>query len=323
LLLLGLLAWALGALVYDVAGGWRWLAVAALLSLTGAALVTARGAWRRLALGFAPPLLVLCWWLTQTPRNQRDWQPDVARTASAQIDGDLVTLSNVRNFEYRSETDFTPRWETRQVRLSQLTGVDIAVTYWGSPWMAHPVVSFQFADAPPVCFSIETRKENGEAYSAIGGIYRQYELIYIVADERDVVRLRSNIREGEEVFLYRTAIPVEKARQRFLEYLAALNSLQQNPRWYNAVTTNCTTSIRAQHPADERLPWDWRILVNGKADECMFERSAWVTGGLPFTEFKRRSLINPQARREAANEDFSRAIREGRPFGERSVGPRP
>jgi hypothetical protein len=247
----------------------------------------------------------------------------VARTASAQVDGDVVILTNVRNFEYRSETDFTPRWETRQVRLSQLTGVDIAVTYWGSPWMAHPVVSFQFADAPPVCFSIETRKENGEAYSAIGGIYRQYELIYILADERDVVRLRSNLRQGEEVFLYRTAISVDKARQRFLEYLAALNSLQQSPRWYNAVTTNCTTSIRAQHPAAERLPWDWRILVNGKADECMFERAAWVTGGLPFAEFKRRSLINPQARRVAAEEDFSRAIRAGRPFGEPPGGPRP
>ena len=128
----------------------------------------------------------------------------MAQEPWAEINGDEVTLHNVRNCDYRTETDYTPRWETRTVRLSQLTGIDLAINYWGSPWMAHPIASFQFADAPPLCFSIETRKEIGESYSAIGGLYRQFELIYIVADERDVIRVRTNFRHGEDVYLYRT-----------------------------------------------------------------------------------------------------------------------
>jgi len=178
--------------------------------------------------------------------------------------------------------------------------------------MAHPIVSFQFADAPPVCFSIETRKEIGESYSAIGGIYRQYELIYVVADERDVIRVRTNFRKGEDVYLYHLTATLEKARERFVDYITALNELHDYPRWYNAVTTNCTTSIRTQHAAAERAPWDWRILVNGKGDELLFERGAIATGGLNFAELKKQALINAAAKSVDAAADFSRHIREGR-----------
>jgi hypothetical protein len=156
--------------------------------------------------------------------------------------------------------------------------------------IAHPIVSFQFADAPPLCFSIEIRRKLGQTYSTIGGLYRQFELIYIVADERDVIRLRTNYRK-EDVYLYRTTVSPGRARERFLEYIHSLNALRTKPRWYNAITTNCTTSIRAQHPRNERVPWDWRILLNGKGDELMYERHAIVTGGLPFAELKARSLI--------------------------------
>ena len=163
-----------------------------------------------------------------------------------------MTLHNVRNCDYRTETDYTPRWETRTVRLSQLTGIDLAINYWGSPWMAHPIASFQFANAPPLCFFIETRKEIGESYSAIGGFFRQFELIYVVADERDVIRVRTNFRRSEDVYLYHTTTPPEKARERFMDYIAALNQLHAHPRWYNAATTNCTTSIRTQHASRAR-----------------------------------------------------------------------
>lgn len=300
--------WAFGALIYDlssvVAGGF--------LILTLGLLVRVRGRWKKLAIASVPFALVLVWWCTQEPRQDRTWQADVAELAWVEIQGDEITLHNVRNFDYRTETDYTPHWETRKVRLSQLTGVDLFINYWGSPWMAHPIVSFQFADAPPVCFSIETRKEVGEAYSAIGGIYRQYELIYTMADERDVVRLRTNFRKGEDAYLYRTKIKTERTRARFLEYLTTINHLRDQPRWYNAITTNCTTAIRSQHPASERLPWDWRMLVNGKGDEMLYERGAIVTDGLPFAELKSRALINDAAR--AANEapDFSKRIRAGR-----------
>jgi hypothetical protein len=275
-------------------------------------IVLIRGAWRKLGvplLGFA---VVLGWWLTLKPSNTRSWQGDVAETAWAEVQGDTVVLHNVRNCEYRTETDYTPHWETRTVRLSQITGVDLAIDYWGSPYIAHPIITFQFADAPPVCFSIETRKEMGESYSAIGGLYRQYELIYVVADERDVLRVRTNYRKGEDMYVYRVAAPAERARGRFMDYITALNEMHKQPRWYNAVTTNCTTSIRTQRAAEQRAAWDWRILLNGKADEMLYERGAIRTGGLPFPALKAQALINPAA--QAANEDpdFSRKIREGR-----------
>ena len=257
--------------------------------------------------------VVLTWWFTIKPTNEANWQPDVAQLAWAQINGDDVTLHNVRNCDYRAETDYTPHWETRTVRLSQIAGIDLAINYWGSPWMAHPIVSFQFADAPPVCFSIEIRKKVGQTYSAIGGLYRQFELIYIVADERDVIRVRTNYRKGEDVYLYRTNLSATQARERFLEYLDSLNLLRKKPRWYNAVTTNCTTSIRTQHPPGERMPWDWRILLNGKGDEMMYERHVIVTGGLPFAELKARSLINSRAQSVNTSADFSKLIRVGLP----------
>jgi hypothetical protein len=255
---------------------------------------------------------VLAWWLTLSPSNESDWQPDVAKEAWADIHGDEVTLHNVRNCDYRTETDYTPHWGTRTVRVSRITGVDVAVNYWGSPWIAHPLASFQFVDAPPLCFSIETRKKIGQTYSTIGGLYRQFELIYIVADERDVIRLRTNYRK-ENVYLYRTTVSPARARERFLEYIHSLNALRNEPRWYNAVTTNCTTSIRTQHPPKERIPWDWRILLNGKGDELMYEHHVIVTGGLPFAELKARSLINTRARAANDSPDFSQLIREGLP----------
>ncbi len=303
-------AWAFGALHFD--GPATWFAVANAAAV--AALFVFVKPWRvKFGVFGAWFALVLGWWLTLKPTNTADWQPDVARLARAEIDGDLVTLHNVRNCDYRTESDYTPRWETRTVRLSQLTGIDMAIDYWGSPYMAHPIVSFQFADAPPVCFSIETRKKKGQSYSAIGGLYRQFELVYIVADERDVIRLRTNYRKGEDIYLYRLTIKPEKARERFLEYVNALNRLHDEPRWYNAITTNCTTAIRSQHPAGERLPWDWRILVNGKGDEMLYERKAIHTAGLPFAELKRRVHINAAAREANDSPGFSKHIRAGVP----------
>jgi len=311
-LALGCAAWAFGALDYDFPAMKGTVSWAFALAVLGA-IVFLRGAWLKLGAVFLGFALVLGWWLTLKPSNDRTWEPDVAQAAWAEVKGDEVTLHNVRNCDYRTETDYTPRWETRTVRLSQITGMDVAICYWGSPYMAHPIVSFQFADAPPVCFSIETRKEAGESYSAIGGIYRQYELTYIVADERDVVRLRTNFRKGEDVYLYRTMAGPDAARERFQEYIRALNYLHERPVWYNALTTNCTSAIRIQHAAEKRAPWDWRMLVNGKGDELLFERRVLATGGLPFPELKERAHINPAANAADGAPDFSKQIRAGRP----------
>ena len=159
--------------------------------------------------------------------------------------------------------------------------------------------------------------EMGENYSAIGGIYRQYELIYVVADERDVLRVRTNYRQGEDVYLYRVLTSQAQARERFLEYVHALNALRTHPRWYNAVTTNCTTSVRAQRPTNERMPRDWRILLNGKGDEVLYERHLIATGGLPFAELKQRSHINERAHAADKDPDFPRLVRAGLPGFER------
>src|SRR6266496_3901774 len=304
-------AWAFGALYFDFPKAGAFVAILFVLALLAIVLFVRR---RLLKLGivFGACALVAAWWLTLKSSNDRAWQPDVAQTAWAEINGDEVTIHNVRNCDYRTATDFTPHWETRTVRLSQITGIDLAINYWGSPWIAHPIVSFQFADALPLCFSVETRKTIGQQYSTIGGLYRQFELIYIVADERDVIRLRTNYR-NEDIYLYRTTISPAHARERFLEYIHSLNALRNKPRWYNAITTNCTTSIRTQHPPNERLPWDWRILLNGKGDELMYERHLIVTDGLPFAELKMRSLIDTRARAANDSPDFSTLIRVGLP----------
>ena len=304
-------AWAFGALYFDFP---RIGALAAILFvvLVLAAIIFVRGQLLKLSIVLGAFAVVLSWWLTLKPSNDRAWQPDVAQTGWAEINGDEVTIHNVRNCDYRTETDFTPHWETRTVRLSQITGMDVAINYWGSPWISHPIVSFQFADALPLCFSIETRRTIGQKYSALAGLYRQYTLIYIVADERDVIRLRTNYRR-EDVYLYRTLASPAQARERFLEYIKAMNMLHQDPRWYNEVTANCTTSIRTQRSVNERAPWDWRMLINGEADELLYERHAIVTGGLPFSELKQRSLINERARAADNSPDFSQLIREGLP----------
>ena len=307
------IAWAFGAVWFDAPFGNANKFIAGLLALASvAALAFVRPFWRKV--GAAALLFggVLAWWMTLSPTNDSDWQPDVAQKAWADIQGDEVTFHNVRNCDYRTETDYTPQWETRTVGISQITGIDLAIDYWGSPWIAHPIVSFQFTDAPPLCFSIETRRKLGQTYSAIEGLYRQFELIYIVADERDVIRVRTNYRD-EDIYLYHTTISPARARERFLEYIHSLNALRNKPRWYNAITTNCTTSIRTQHPPKERIPWDWRILLNGKGDELMYERHFIVTDGLPFAELKSRSLIDTRARAANDSPDFSQLIRVGLP----------
>ncbi len=267
--------------------------------------------------------LLLTWWFSLEPRQDREWRADVAVAAHAEIVGERFTLHNVRNFEYRTETDYTPRSETRTYDMANLRGVDLFLTYWGSPHMSHPIFSFDFGEQGHLCFSIETRPEKGEAYSAIGGLYRQYELIYIAADERDVVRLRTNYRKGEEVYLYRLAIPPAAARARLDEYLARLNALHARPAWYNAVTNNCTTSLRVQREASKRAPWDWRILVNGYADEMLYEHKVLDTS-MPFADLKQASHINEAATAAGDAPDFSARVRAGRPgFSTRAQDAKP
>jgi hypothetical protein len=256
--------------------------------------------------------LVLVWWLSLAPSNQRDWQPDVARLPTADIQCDTITIHNVRDFAYRSETDFTEHWETRSYDLSKLRGLDLFLIYWGSPNIAHTILSWDFDDGQHLAISIETRKETGESYSAVRGFFRQYELYYVVADERDVVALRTNHR-NEDVYLYPLRTPPARARAILLDYLKGINRLAERPKWYNALSTNCTTTIRL-HVADvvAGVPHDWRWLANGHLDELLYEKGV-VNRELPFAEFKQRSYINPKAQAVPLDDNFSAAIRKGLP----------
>lgn len=314
ILLIGV-AWASGALWFDFPVSTLRHAVACsfVVLVTATWIMMRKSAWLGRGVVALSVVAVACWWGTLKPRLDRDWQEDVSQLPWADIQGEVITLHNVRNFDHRSTTDYKPEWQTRQVRLSQISGVDLFINYWGSPWMAHPIVSFQIMGEKPLCFSIETRKEKGESYSALGGLYRQFELYYVVADERDVVRLRTNIRPGETSYLYRTRMTAEKARERFMEYVTRINQLRQQPSWYHALTSNCTTAIRGQRVEARRLPWDWRLIVNGKGDELLYDQHLIFDDGLPFQELRSRALINEAARAADASPDFSSLIRQHRP----------
>ncbi len=320
LLVLAATAWAAAALYFDLPfEGARLPAGVIYLVLVAALLVLVRGRWRKALACLAAFTLVLGWWLTIAPSSDRDWQADVDRTAWAEIVGDRVTIHNIRNFDYRTELDYTPRWDTRTYDLKDIRGADIFITFWGSPWIAHPIISFQFGDNDHVAFSVETRKVVGQDYSAVRGFFRQYELVYIVGDERDLIRLRTNYRSGEEVYLYRTTGTAKTARAVFLDYLITVNDLNDQAEFYNALTDNCTTNIRVHTGAVAGAkipPWDWRLLLNGKGDEFAYQNGRLVAGGLPFDELKRRAHINDAARQADQSLEFSIRIRAGRPgFG--------
>ncbi|HXZ84556.1 MAG TPA: DUF4105 domain-containing protein [Myxococcota bacterium] len=257
---------------------------------------------------------VMVWWFTIPARNDRDWLPDVAQTARARFDpdGHHVTVSNIRDFSYRSETDYDPHWITRTFDLDQLTHLDLFISFWGPTLYAHTIMSWEFADQPPLAISIETRKEKGESYSALLGFFRQYELYYVVAQERDVIGVRDLFR-GEQTFLYRLSAPRENARRLLVDYLTDADDLAVHPRWYNALTQNCTTSIRnrVMH-AGGHVPLSWKLLLNGRLDELMYERGSLATK-LPLAELRAKSEITAKAKAADSSPDFSALIRVGLP----------
>jgi Domain of unknown function (DUF4105) len=257
---------------------------------------------------------VLLWWLTLKPSNEGNWQPDSDRTAWAEIDGDRVLIHNLRNCDYRSETDYSNCWTDRTLDLSQIRGADFFLTNWGIPFASHPIASFQFGDNEHVAFSIEARYKVGQAYSTLLGFFRQYGLIFVAADERDVIRLRTNYRRDEEVYLYRVKMQPEVARAMFLTYVSYLNKLNDHPEWYNEVTRNCTTTLQKPLAADVNnpQPWNYQYILNGTLDKLLYDRGRLVTGGLPFQELKQREHINAAARTADGSPDFFALIRAGR-----------
>ena len=310
-----LAAWSAAALYFDlpVASLRAPAAIVYLIVVLGALLVLRR---RHLGLivAFAGFGLVVLWWFSLEPSGKRDWRPDNAVQAYADINGDEVTIHGVRNCDYVTEQDYTCRWETRSFNLSHLRGADLFITWWGSPWIAHPIVSFDFGEQGHLPMSIETRSVIGQSYSAVRGFFRQYELVYLASDERDIVRLRTNFRKDEEVYLFRIAVPPELAGKILLGYLARFNQLHQRPEWYNALTNNCTTNIdvSASQAQGRRTSFDWRVLLNGKMDEMLYQHDRLVTGGLSLPALKEQAHINAVGKADDDRPDWSELIRAGR-----------
>ncbi len=274
--------------------------------------VAVRPLLRGLVVALFPVIVVGLWWTAIPASNTRDWTPDVARTARATFDGSRVTIENVRNFKYRSETDYDQRWETRTYDLDRIKGADLFLSFWGPTEIAHTIVSWDFDDGQHLAISIETRKQKGESYSAIRGFFRQYELYYVVADERDLVGLRTNYR-GEQVYLYRLRVPAADARALLVDYLTQVNQLADHPEWYNALTQNCTTAIRGHAQnigAGGNL--DWRLLANGHLDELLYERGQ-IDTSIPLADLRSRSNITEKAKAAGDSPDFSARIRQGLP----------
>src|SRR5215471_13722467 len=303
------IAWAAGALYFDLPAPSLVRTIASLVWAVGAVALATFGRLRgRLSvlLGFAG---ITCWWLTLRPTQDADWLPEVATLAYASRAGDRFTVHDIRNFEYRSATDFAPRYDTRDFDLANLRAADLFINYWGLPCIIHPIASFDFGPQGHLCFSIEKRFKQGQEFSTLAGLYRQFTIIYVAADERDVIRLRTNYNH-EDVYLYRLRFSPDEARVRFLEFIDVLNKLYARPAWYNTITQNCTTAIWALHPSAQRVPWDWRILINGFLDQMLYERGL-LAGDLPFEELRAQALINQRAQEAGDAPDFSQRIRAG------------
>lgn len=269
--------------------------------------------WRRRDARAALPWLaamvaLMAWWSTLQPTHNRVWADDVSRMVTGRVQGSVVTLDQVRDFDWRSDTDYTQRWEARSYDLDRLRSVDVAMSYWMGPAIAHTLVSFGFDDGRYLTFSIEIRKERGESFDAVTGFFKGFETVLIAADERDILRVRTNVRD-EDMYLYRLKMSPQAMRSLFLAYLDEGAKLKREPRFYNTLTANCTTIIfEMARRIDPGLPLDWRLLASGYLDRYLFDIGA-LAGGRDFEALRRNAHITERARAAGKAEDFSARIR--------------
>jgi len=308
-----LIAWAVLAIYYsNLPWPWARLALAIAFGLFGVwALWLTRKP--RMYFYFAGAYAcLLIWWLAIPPSDDRNWRQEVAVMPRAVIDGDRVTITGFRNFEYRRTNDFTVRYEEREFLLSDLTSVDFYVSYWMLGPVGHTFVSFNFANSPPLCISIETRPEVGEHFAPIASLFKQFELIYVVGDEKDLVKVRTN-HNSEQVFLYPIRMTLENARKFLLVYLERINELADKPEYYHLLANSCTINIvRYANRAGRVGRLDIRQVLNGLVDRYLYH-GGWMASNLPFEELRRRSLINDAAVAAGDAPDFSERIRANLP----------
>ncbi len=318
ILLLLLLAWAWGYLALLFSGpGPDWLKLVS-ACLFGALLpgifLLSRSFMRGLFLCLFVFALLLAWWQTLQPSNDKDWATEVARISHGEIQGNRLIMHNVRSFHYTADK-ISPEqwktkefWETREYDLDKIQGLDLFLSYWGSEHIAHTIMSWDFGNQH-LAISIETRKDKKQEYSAIKGFFKQFELSYVAADETDLIRLRTNFRK-ERVYAYRLHVSKDLARALLQSYVTEMNRLVNEPEFYNALTRNCTTTIHLHNKAivpDDLPPMDWRIIASGHVDELLYEEGVLVQE-LPFVELRRKSRIDQRMQLYGENH-FSRILR--------------
>jgi len=275
-------------------------------------LVTAIAGTRTLLAAFVVTVVVWnAWWASLRPRTDRDWAPDVARQTSGSFAGGLLTVRDVRCFDWRTETEFEERWETRSYELARLDSIDLFASHWMGPAVAHLIVSFGFEGSDQLAFSIEVRRQRDELWSNWAGFFKVYELVTIAADERDIIRLRTTVRR-EDVYLYRLESTPELRERLLRAYIADCNRLTRQPRFYHTIITNCTTGIvRLVRAAGQRLPFDWRMIASGHVPEYL-QRLGLIDRARPFAAVKEAAAISAIGQAVDRDPQFSARIREGR-----------
>lgn len=251
-------------------------------------------------------------WTSIRPSGERAWIPEQARLPEASVHGSLVRIHNVRDFTYRARRDFTPRYEDRIYDLNTLVSAWYVLTPFARTWrgMAHSFVSFGFADSQFVSISVEARREVGETYGGLKGIFKKFEIMYVVGEERDLIGQRAAFSD-DRVYLYPIRAKPEKVREMFLSMLDRANQLREHPEFYNTLTNNCTSNVVAHvnNVAPKTVPFGIKTLLPGYTDEVAFQIGL-IDTDLDLEHARARYLINDRAKQFIGDSAFSFRIRE-------------
>ena len=267
---------------------------------------------RHIALSYTICIVfALLWYFSIPAKQNREWNPEVSKILSYERSGDLIRLHNIRNFDWHSDGSYTEHWETRNFNLKDIQGVNIITSYWMGPQIAHTLVSFDFKDQAPLAFSIEIRKEKTEEFSAIGGFFRKYELSLVASDEKDIIYTRSNIRH-EQVYFFPVNMKQNMAQELFLEYLTKADDLAKHPKWYNTLTSNCTTLVfdMIQAVSEQPLPSDYRLLASGYLPNYLKDLNV-LPHDWDMKTWYQRAHVNPKTQQKTnlSSQEYSTLIR--------------
>jgi Domain of unknown function (DUF4105) len=285
----------------------RWFVSCVPLTIVGASLgVLPLMPWA-LTIWLALLVITLTWWFSLRPRSDGDWAQGMEVLPRAEIAGDMLHVRNYRNFSYSASGEPVPRYEQRTYDLAKLLSIDYFLAHWSGPVMAHTLVSFGFDDGQFLCVSVEARRQRWQSYSPLWGLFRSYQLFFVLGDERDIVRLRTNIRR-EQVYMYRVRLAPQQLRRLILDYVTRIETLAAQPGWYNSVASNCTTNLFYHN----RVPVPWwlkpNIFLNGLSARAMY-RLGFLDNSLSYRELQARCAIRERALAAGDAADFSQQIR--------------